>query len=640
MKTARRLSAALACAASLAAAPASAAVIVALLRPGQPAEMELPVGADDSHFTAPIGYAEPPRAAHHVVRRVTIENVGAEVLREVALTVNGRSLASYQALAAQAGGGRQPPALYTLWKDLRFHSTSGSKANRHALGLLNFWGGGYCGDDTAALSGFFALFGIPARQVPLNGHTVGEYFAQGRWQVLDGDQQAVYLKLDNATLASYADLQADPFLALRTKVFGKYQPAGVEASWFNSSLFELAEPPAERKRVKAAKQNPAAVSGATLYPGERLILHYDTAPAVAAGAQQIWWKDDALALGELVIHVRARPRGPDGVRVHAGFPIVEARNRTTGEFAAIDLRQPTYEVTVPVRSERGEVAVFFQRSRVSLPRFRKGGNTVEISGSPQGGQARLTVEYSDLKLVPPSVRLAASTDAVPALSLRLDEGVERIWWQISPEADFSFVPPSLDAIQPAADRVELDPLAGSFLNAGQEYHARAKAERAGAWGDWSPPIILRARKPAAPRSLGFEETPRGLALRWAGDEGAEHLVFASNRLDFLPEVYGAREVVAMRGRDVLDSRPNRNLLAATSDQSLVLPGRHRFYRVISRRGGTLSTPSALIALPEALAAGAAPALVLQTRWRKIDAPANPAGYEDEYLATERPILPP
>jgi hypothetical protein len=133
------------------------------------------------------------------------------------LVVNGQEWSGYEALRQSLQIPADPLAaalrFYTFWKDHRYHASSGLKAQQDTLATLNFWGYTLCDEDTRALARFFHGLGIAGRPVPLNGHVAGEYLLAGKWSVIDGDQNAVYLQIDNRTPASGEDLRADPFLA-------------------------------------------------------------------------------------------------------------------------------------------------------------------------------------------------------------------------------------------------------------------------------------------------------------------------------------------------------------------------------------------------------------------------------------------
>jgi hypothetical protein len=79
-------------------------------------------------------------------------------------------------------------------------------------------------------------------------------------------------------------------------------------------------------------------------------------------------------------------------------------------------------------------------------------------------------------------------------------------------------------------------------------------------------------------------------IRWKPDRG-ETLILGSNRLDFLPEIYGNAEIVRMENGAIHESRPNKNLLATipAGEGEAYVPFR-TCYRLIARHGAALSVP--------------------------------------------------
>jgi hypothetical protein len=209
--------------------------------------------------------------------------------------------------------------------------------------------------------------------------------------------------------------------------------------------------------------------------------------------------------------------------------------------------------------------------------------------------------------------------------------VDLLWWQISATNDFAFVPPSFDAVIAMTERLRFDPLTATFFNPDQAYFLRVKARRDGVWGEWSAPITFRVAKPARPAPATANIAGAKLRLSWPdAGAGAEYLIFGSNRLDFVPELFAEDEIVAMREQVIEQRRPNKNLVATVAKPGIELEPAFRLYRVIARRDGVLSVPGDLIATPAPLAAKLPPALVLQDRWQRVDG-------RDEHRATEMPL---
>jgi hypothetical protein len=79
------------------------------------------------------------------------------------------------------------------------------------------------------------------------------------------------------------------------------------------------------------------------------------------------------------------------------------------------------------------------------------------------------------------------------------------------------------------------------------------------------------------------------------------LVYGSDRIDFLPELYfgqrASRGVLTESGALVVEWEPECNILAQVSaEQGGVIVPRKNFYRLIRSEGGILSVPSRMLCL--------------------------------------------
>jgi hypothetical protein len=627
------------CAAALAllAAAGRAEMLSIALHAGQPAEVVLESPVDDSNYQDPRGYLHHGASTRALVQRLTLTNTGTVPLTGPLLVVNGRDWSTPEALRKSLALPAEPralmPRLFAFWRDQHSHADSDCESGKEPLALLNFWGYSLCGDTTAALARLATSSGVPARKIPLNGHVAAEYFYDDAWHIFDSDQDVSYLRLDNRTLASAADLRADPLLARRTKVLGRYAPVEPAAMAFNTALHEYLEPK-EQKPVKS-KTPPAPVRAETLFPGEQMIIHAAEAPEVAVGRTDLKrWGDvrqSALRVIEWVINPAARRNASGQVVVTTGYPILRAVNHTTGEELTPPAGQATFEIALQPRAFTDHISVYCQRTRSSLPFLSKGRNAVLLAAAESQGAAKLEVEWEKPADVIVPVATPELVNATPTFRIQTQPDADRLWWQISATEDFAYVPPNFDAVIYTVKELTFDPLTATFFNPAQSYYLRVKACREGVWGEWSLPFAFRVEKPARPAPATVSEVSNRLRLSWAdAGAGTEYLVFGSNRLDFVPEPFAAEEIVKMREQKVEQSRPNQNLVAVVSKPEADLEPAFRFYRVIARRGGVLSLPGDLITTPAALAAKLPPALVLQVRWRRV-------ADSDEYLATEMPL---
>jgi hypothetical protein len=140
----------------------------------------------------------------------------------------------------------------------------------------------------------------------------------------------------------------------------------------------------------------------------------------------------------------------------------------------------------------------------------------------------------------------------------------------------------------------------------------------GVWSSWNGPLSFTVNKPERPVTAAMEESADGRLLLELKPlpEAEQFLVFGSNRLDFVPEIYSTIEPVEMRNGKLVKSRINQNLLARNAGLQIVLPA-YRFYRAVARRGKQYSVPSELISAPAHVTQRLPHATTLQTRWSKI-----------------------
>ena len=398
-------------------------------------KVELTGTAAEMHMRDPRGYGQHGAGKRVFTQRITLTNVGPVPLTGRLLVVDGKDWSSQDALAKSLRLPTLPRALvesfYTFWKEQRSHASSGTDAAEDPIGVLNFWGYTLCGDDTHALNRFFLKkAGIPGRRIALNGHTVGEYFYDDAWHVIDGDQVACYLKLDNRTLASAADIVADPLLALRTKVLGKHAPVSQANSAFNTSLFEFIAP--RDSKPMRVKTPDIVLPAETLWPGEKIIYHADRAPEQPVGKTNLneWEgaRESALCLVEWMIDPKARSAGIDttgNLTVRFAYPIVSAQVRDSGVSLPVAKGEPVFELTFKASTVAGPISVFCQRSRISMPTLDTTDSQLMVVASDVRGQAQLTVEYQPA-VVPKAPELASNGAALPQFAGSPLFGVGRI----------------------------------------------------------------------------------------------------------------------------------------------------------------------------------------------------------------------
>ncbi len=561
------------------------------LRDSRPATIVLESAVDDAHLANPPGYfpVEPPVA--RIVERIVIENAGSAPIRDPDVRLNGQPLLPLPDPLAAFGlkDAKDLFALFTAWRDRRIHGSTDLDANRDPLEVMRTFGATFCGDDARALGAITIPHGGEVRFARLNGHSAAEHRVNGEWALLDGDQNAIYLRWDNSTPASAADIVADPMLALRTKIYGRHANWEAPTAWQNASRFEFLE---TSKPVKTLRlKHPPRPRNWELLPGEKIVIHLDRGPEAALGATEGLRRDAALRSAACLVEFQA-----NAVARHGKVTLPFALAGATGE--------PVYEAA----AEGGPILC--QAARAQFPSLRTGRNVVTGPGILRVSfETRETVRQA---VPPPRIEVAAGLPGVPRF--KLEAGVsDLLWWQIGADREFRLVPPNLDRVAASAPQAgppgELD---ATFLSPGGEYFFRAKVRREGVWSDWSEPVAFRVNKPVQPHLESVERLVDGnVRVRWKPMAAGEMMIFGSDRLDFLPEIFAGVEPTRIENGAVREGRPARNLLAtvAASQGAAIVPARG-VYRMIARASGAISVPSALGRL------AGAPVRVLQNRHEK------------------------
>ncbi len=578
--------------------------------------------ADDAAFANPSGYfpASPP--AHRVVETVTIENTGSTPIASPTLRVNGRPFLTvgdpFDILGLNDDASMLD--LYAAWTARRVHGTTDlDGTNRRPLDVLRFLGVTFCGDDTRALATLARARGIDARHVPVAGHVVAEFRpANGPWSLFDGDQNAFYLQLDNQTVASAADILSDPFLALRTRVYGRQATWNPAAAWQNASRFDFADAEAG-KSVKTTRRSRSPAW--TLFPGEKLVFRPALSPDFVLGATPDLQRDRTLRGATVIVEFHADLAARHRARVGLTLPYPALRRSSPAGETLIAKPGQEPEKRIPLPASSGTAVIVCQASTHAVPPLHRGSNVLRFEASSRSGS--LTVIYgvnsSAAELVPPPaprIRAAETFDHTPPRFAIDAPDADNIWWQISTNSAFTFVPPNLDSVRKFSPDVAITAAEDlSFLSPDTPHFFRAKIRVHGVWSAWSEPVKFSVRKPAQPRLVSLERLPDlRVRLTWEPHD-AEMLFFGSDRFDFLPESFAEEEPIAMENGRVTASRRNRNLLVRVpaGADSIVVEDRP-FFRLIARHRDTFSVPSGLIHAP-AIPDGSVPR-VLQTRHLK------------------------
>jgi hypothetical protein len=572
---------------------------------------------DDSNLRDPHGRKCGERFGYFN-KKIIVENIGQEILKGINLTINDKNYSTFRDLKkylkldnSQSDSIKK---IYSFWKDNVVHATSDKKINDNPYYLLNFWGYGLCGNSAEALTVLLSYMDIPARRIHLNGHRVSEYFYENKWNIIDGDQNVVYIKLDNKTLASFREVLEDPFIAQRTNVLGKYTSYNIENSCANTALFEFINPkenPIQKIDKRKLDLEDSSRSQWVLFPGEKIIFHYDESPEMAIGESDIsaWENVKDITLGKIQVIIdtalRRETAKSDTITISTKYPVYKIVDHISGRSMYLPKEQVCTQLNLCCDNNIKQVSVFCHGARESFPIISKGENVISLKGQGGSGKAKITFNYNMFEedMCLPQIR-AVNLYGIfkykqPLFDLEGSGDIEKIWWQICDQRDFQFIIPNFDCLQDFSKRVELSKIDNSFFRNNGDYYFRVKARSKGIWGEWSSPFQFSVIKPNQPENVKYltlEETKIKITWDCEDADGLEYLIFGSSRLDFIPDIYADKQINKMIDGIAKNTSKNENLLMTTSEKYCVLDDKNLFYRIIARRDSSFSTPSSILSV--------------------------------------------
>jgi len=528
---------------------------------------------DDFNLKDPHGYVY-GEVNEYFHSKIILENLGNEPLLRFYLIANDNDRRSFESITKylQINPDCKSSAmlvLYNYWKDWMFHADSYLMENQNPFYELTYLGYGLCGSDNLSLSSLADIMDIPSRNVPLNGHSVSEYYYENDWHIIDADQNVIYLELNNSTLASYEDIVDDPFLGIRTKAYGKYQKENIEKSWANTALFEhvkqLNAPPNQEFSSKDYYDKIF-----DLFPKEKIIFYYDQSPEVAIGTSNIkaWGKAKDISLGiikHVVLPEKSCQSSP--LLFSSAYPIYKIINDTHVELDISDnsnnikpgdsliiTDKPVFSINFDFNGKftnTDTLLIFSQGSKNSFPILKKRNNQVRIIGEPNKTLIQVTYDFHDIELKdPPKVTIHNEENIFcykkPEFQIKIKEQAikpNKIWWQISQYKNFMMVIPNFDCVQNFTDKIGLSEISNTFLNNNKIYYFRVKIKTGRIWSDWSVPFRFSVVKPEQPAVFVERTNMDTIRLFWQPyNKEYEYLIFSSNSKDFVPEVYYDRHI--------------------------------------------------------------------------------------------------
>jgi len=202
---------------------------------------------------------------------IRLENIGDTDVVNPWITVNGkRNWQTIEDIAGEATAGctterEKARAIWEFQRSHRFHATTWGRESDDAVKVHNIYGYTLCGNDANVISDIWKAAGLKTRRGYPVGHCVAEAFYNGEYHLLDGDEHAIYLRRDNETIASEAEVVRDHDLIKRTHTYGIGRRDSQETDQFSASLYGYE---GERKGKRGGRSK--HTMDYTLRPGESI----------------------------------------------------------------------------------------------------------------------------------------------------------------------------------------------------------------------------------------------------------------------------------------------------------------------------------------------------------------------------------
>ena len=176
-------------------------------------------------------------------RFMRLENIGETDVVNPWITVNGkRNWRTARDIAEEATAGcvtkrEEARAIWEFQRNNRFHATTWGSESDDVVKVYNIYGYTLCGNDANIIADLWKAAGLKTRRGFPVGHCVSEAFYDGEYHLLDGDEHAIYLRRDNETIASEAEVVRDHDLVKRTHTYSIGRRDSRETDEFSASLY-------------------------------------------------------------------------------------------------------------------------------------------------------------------------------------------------------------------------------------------------------------------------------------------------------------------------------------------------------------------------------------------------------------------
>ncbi|UCD00156.1 MAG: hypothetical protein JSW66_09795 [Phycisphaerales bacterium] len=209
-------------------------------------------------------------------RFMRLENVGDTDVVNPWITVNGkRNWRTLEDIADEATTGctserEKARAVWEFQRNHRFHATTWDRECDDTVKVYNIYGYTLCGNDAKVISDLWKAAGLRTRRGYPVGHSIAEAFYDGEYHLLDGDEHAIYLRRDNTTIASEAEVVRDHDLVKRTHTYGIERRDSRATDELSASLYGY-----EGRRKGELGGRSKHTMAYTLRPGESIEWRWD-----------------------------------------------------------------------------------------------------------------------------------------------------------------------------------------------------------------------------------------------------------------------------------------------------------------------------------------------------------------------------
>lgn len=537
--------------------------------------------------------------------KIQIENIGQKTIKEIFPSNNHRGYFTQKYLSDFIHKHPHPASqLYLLWtkalgeeKETRQNKEADFS---HPLDFLNFTNDFSKETANEQFLKLCRFLGMKVRLANVyHKQIVDVALKKKQWECINLSDGLIYPALDNQSFVSSEEIADDPFLSLRIKSSQKESPFDIENNWKQVAHFAILEPASGEPYTPSIPLIEHSF-GFDLYPEEKLEID--------------------LLQGTTYHLVFVEPRANSLMWTYESpVPLISISNKGEDPFEVLGTQQilnpgETYKFEIPVfkvncsfsETENASVSFEGKIAQRILPQLLKGRNHIAI-GDFNPSQLKITYFIETEQKEGPSLASpqVLNTSSVfdytsPFFEVNADQA-PFLWWQISNDSSFDFVPSNLERLEKNRGIITLDTLSETLINNQELYYFRVKSSMNGTdWSDWSELFSFQVVKPHSVIEVDFDQVKKNVyELNWKrfAEESecpTEYLVFGSNALDFIPSIYCHQQVNAIEEDRIKEAEINDNLVAISKKPKVKVKGNLAYYRIVARRKGQLSNPSEII----------------------------------------------